>query len=342
MGAAYGAFSAQETMRRAVVIVAAVCIVGGLWFAWMLQAPEQPGHTVMLEIPGGTSAKEVAALLREKKLIRSMLAFEVYVRLRGVGGSMQAGNYELSTGYSTPRTVDALLFPGERAVSKITLIEGWSLREYRERLVASGFDGAKFDAQTASVSSWQQDYAFFADVSLKRSLEGYLFPDTYATTNDRSVTDLIDKMLANFQLKISPLQDAIESRGRSLHDSVILASIIEREVIDFSDRKLVADIFWRREANGIALQSDATINYITQSGRARSTAKDLQIDSPYNTYKYRGLPPGPIGNPGLEALTAAVHPTPNEFWYFLTDEAGSVHYAKSFVEHQRNVEKFLK
>ena len=328
-------------MKKIIAALFFICVLGVGWFAWALSAPTRPGVSVAVTVAEGSSAHDIAVLLYDKRLIRNKFAFELYLRLIHARPLLQAGEYQLSTGYNVAKIVDALVAPNADTIPTVTLIEGWTLKEYRTRLVALGFDGNVFDDLTSSVAAWQSAYPFLADLKPATSLEGYAFPDTYAITSDRSGKDLVGKMLANFQRKVTPLREAMQKQNTTLRDEVIMASIIEREVMDITDRKIVADIFWRRLDANIALQSDATINYITGSGRSRSTAQDLKIKSPYNTYLNRGLPPGPIGNPGFDAIDAAVHPTPNSYWYFLTDEKGIVHYAKTYPEHQQNIKKYL-
>ena len=195
---------------------------------------------------------------------------------------------------------------------------------------------------TASAAVWKSFYPFLNDAPSRASLEGYVFPDTYAVSPDKNSRSLVIKMLDNFDTKLSDeLRRSIKEQGKTIYDVIVLASVVEREVPDTEDRRVVADIFSRRLSIGMALQSDATINYITDSGRSRSTAGDLAIDSPYNTYKYAGLPPGPIGNPGIDAIQAVIAPKKNDYLYFLTGTDGLVHYAKTFKEHQKNRELYL-
>jgi UPF0755 protein len=150
-------------------------------------------------------------------------------------------------------------------------------------------------------------------------------------------------LLEHFQKKTSGdfFAEATAS-GRSFYDIVTMASIIEKEVRGEEDRQKVADIFWRRLGIGMALQADSTVNYATRKNLPSVTAKDLEVDSRYNTYKYPGLPPGPIANPGMTALIAAIRPLKNTDWFFLTDKDGNVHYAKTFDEHIRNKQKYLR
>lgn len=227
----------------------------------------------------------------------------------------------------------------------ITIIEGWRMSEiatYLERqqaVTSSDFLAA------AKISNWRERYDFLSDNKIK-SLEGFLYPDTYNIFVGASAQDIIKKLLDEFDRKVTPQMRAdLRAQNRSLLDAVILASIIEREISNLpahdSERKIVADIFWKRIKIGMGLQSDATVNYVTGKTSTRPTLKDLAIDSPYNTYKYRGLPPGPINNPSLASLMAVIYPTQNDYLYFLTDENGKAYFAKTYDGHLQNIAKYL-
>jgi UPF0755 protein len=175
------------------------------------------------------------------------------------------------------------------------------------------------------------------------SLEGYLFPDTYSLFPDATAASVTKKLLDNFGRHMtSEVMTAVSASQREFRDVIIMASILEREVQTPADRRLVADLFWRRLAKGMRLQADSTVNYVTGGRDPSISGSDLALESPYNSYRYEGLPPGPIGNPGLDAIMAAVQSTPNDYWYFLTDADSAVHYAKTYDEHLANKAKYLR
>ena len=203
---------------------------------------------------------------------------------------------------------------------QVTRIEGWR----------SGLRDPITDDERAA-------YPFLAHLPRQRTLEGYLFPDTYRVWEDAMPAGLIKKQLDAFAWRFA--SSTIEpdlAPLKTLDDVVILASIIEREVPDTDDRRIVAGIFLNRLRDGMALQSDATITFVTGSTGTRTTAKELAIRSPYNTYAHAGLPPGPVCNPGSIAIESVLHPKHTAYRYFLTDRAGKVLYAKTFAEHKRN------
>ena len=317
-------------------VTAALIIIAIFFIAFLFGAPGT-GKTTDFDIQPGENVSDIGMHLKKQGLIKSSFIFKTYLSAIGAQTKVQAGRYRLSSDHTLFSLVDILLSGNDRSSRRVTLIEGWSLREYQEYLAKNGFDGARFGELTAQASAWKSEYPFLSSAPQNATLEGYLFPDTYQAGSDKDTRALIIKMLDNFDAKAG----AIRAAGGSLHEIVTLGSIIEQEVSGGEDRRLVADIFLKRLNIGIALQSDATINYITGSGRTRATVEDLAIDSPYNTYRYPGLPPGPIGNPGLDALTAAVSPKKNDYLYFLTDRDGKVYYAKTFEDHKRNKERYL-
>jgi len=170
-----------------------------------------------------------------------------------------------------------------------------------------------------------------------------LFPDTYRVFRDASISDIVKKILDNFNQKLtSELRFEIKSQGKNIHQILTLASILEKEVSTDQDRKLVAGIFYKRLELGMPLQADSTVNYVTGKDSSRASAKDLEIDSPYNTYKYRGLPPGPISNPGISSILAAIYPSSNNYLYFLTTPDGQVIYNETHDQHVIDKAKYYR
>jgi len=179
--------------------------------------------------------------------------------------------------------------------------------------------------------------------------EGYLFPDTYRVYASSTAASVVDKMLKNFDAKLTDeLRADITKQGKTVEDIIIMASLIEKEApINYNkeeneDARIIGGIFWNRLKIGQGLQSDATLSYILKDKEDQHSGADLQIDSLYNTYKYRGLPPGPIANPGLLAIRAAIYPATTKYYYFLTTPDRQVIYAKTYEEHLQNKYKYLK
>ena len=300
----------------------------------------------VITIPNGASAKQVGRVLKDKNLIRSEFWFEVWVRLSGNQKSFVVGEYLIEPKQSLVRLVSYLTGsakPSNEVVAKI--IEGWSLREVGEYLKANKIlsdDFTKFIKNEKLFNSLApQELKELLGNNLPTTLEGYLFPDTYRLYKNSSSADLLKKMLNNFVTKFDKnWKVELQKNNHTVNEAVILASIVEREVRGDSDRSMVADIFWRRLKIGMALQADSTVNYITGKNTPRALFSDLEINSPYNTYKWRGLPPGPIASPSASSIKATVYPSANDFWYFLTTPEGRVIYSKTFVEHVNAKRKY--
>ena len=224
------------------------------------------------------------------------------------------------------------------------IIEGWDNKEVSAYLVDKNFLSENGFTEAAGADSpLIKEFDFLQDKPANVDLEGYLFPDTYRIFKNSDSYDIIRKMLANFNAKLtSELRQEIVKQKKSFFEVLTLASIIEKEVSEPEDMKMVADIFYKRLIAGIALQSDATVNYATGKSLIQPTYQDLSVNSLYNTYKYPGLPPGPISNPGINALKAAIYPTPNPYYYFLTSRDQQVIYSKTYEEHLANKNKYLK
>ena len=197
------------------------------------------------------------------------------------------------------------------------------------------------------MSNWQFSFTkpgFLDSVPKGVDLEGYLFPDTYRVFNDVSDEEIVKKLLNNFDKKLSPeLRQKIARQGKTIHEIITMASIIEKEVSSEADRPIVAGILYKRIKNGMRLEVDSSINYITGKNDPGANYADLEIDSPYNTYKNYGLPPGPICNPGLAAIKAAVYPEESAYLFYLNrQDTGETIFSKTFDEHIKNKNKYLK
>ena len=350
----YSPKQSQKTNAKIFSTLIILIIIAGLiasaWFVIALLNPlKLEPHTKFL-INQGEGVNQISFNLKEQGIINNSFVFEAYVYLKNIETKFQAGEYEVPEVINTRRLIE-ILTTGEKAKEwELTVIEGWTINDIALKLENLG----KFQAEelleatgvsqpTNQVGFDASAYDFLNDKPTKMSLEGYLFPDTYRFFYYATVNDIIRKMLNNFDQKLdSELRAAIHAQHKTIFETITMASIIEREVISDKDRAIVSGIFWKRLDIGMPLQADSTINYITGKKTPAVSAEDLKIDSPYNTYKYPGLPPGPISNPGLFAIKAAIYPQSSDYWYFLTDEKGNVHYAEDFESHVRNKNKYLK
>ena len=299
-----------------------------------------PAAARQFEIKEGQTVKQIINELVGKNIIKSPFWFRTYVWLRRAENRFIAGDFVLPARLNALELFNILTQIKPRPVKSVKILEGWGIPEivpYFENQnigLPAGYQavslGDYLGLKGVGVGyfDYSQDFPWLAPKIKTNGLEGYLFPDTYEIYTDATIADT-KKMLSNFERKVTPeLRAEIERQGKDFYDVLIMASIIEAEVPHEADRPIVADIFWSRLLHNVALQSDATLKYIIGGKRPALTAEELKMDSPYNTYKYKGLPLGPIDNPGLDAIKAAIYPTPSAYLYYLSDKEGITHYAK--------------
>ncbi len=318
----------ERKLKREHVLIALLILFVILFFGYRTFFMTPPGfkEETVINVAEGESVTTIAKHLADSHLINSTFWFTNLIILRHGEKNITAGDYIFHSPQNLFRiakrftTADFQLTP-----IKVTIPEGSSI--YDIATIMSGkfveFNSVDFLAQS-------------------KDDEGYLFPDTYFLFATVKPETLIATLKANFKMKIDPLLPEINESGRSLHDLLVLASLLEGEVKTTVDRKIVAGIFLKRLSLGMKLQSDAPFRYINGKTSAELTSADLNIDSPYNTYRYAGLPPQPISNPGLDTITSALHPTATNYLYFVTDKASNVHYATTYEQHQRNVKRYLR
>ena len=277
---------------------------------------------VLFIIPEGASASVVAETLFQKGVIRSQKSFLFYVKLINAEKTFRPGIFVFSGTYLMPDVINKLQrFPSARTV---TLLEGWTTEQIGDYFEKEGF------------------FLKSAFVEAATQYDGMLFPDTYELYVDVTPQEVVAALYQNFQQRTAHLQETIEKSGRNFSDIVIMGSLLEKESHDSADRRIISGILWKRLDNNHPLQVDATLTFLTKRNGLKLTTDDLAIDSPYNTYKYAGLPAGPIGNPGLDAIEAAAFPEESPYWYYLHDPTGGVHYAATIEEHNANVAAYLR
>lgn len=314
-----------------------------LWFAAGVFAPASlsSGKTAIYDLQKGMGMAKIAKDLEEKEIIKSSLFFKTYAIVSGSRGKLQAGRYEISLSMSIASIVKKFA-TGEAIKEIFTIIEGWTIKNISEQFELRGFSG-KEDFLSLSKKDWSGEFDFLNDKPPDLTIEGYIFPDTYEISPESPAEDLIKKSLSNFGKKMTAeLKEGISRQEKSIFQIVTMASMIEKEVRTFEDKKIVSGILWKRLGVGMPLQVDATVNYVTGKNDSRASIADIQIDSPYNTYKYYGLPKGPISNPGLDSISAAIYPTETDYWYYLSaDGSGETIFSKTLEEHSKAVAKHL-
>lgn len=291
-------------------------------------------------IEEGEGVNPIATRLQKSGLISHRLWFELYIWSQNREGKIVTGTYDLKPNMTIPEVVDIITNgKGKKEDQSITIIEGWDNNQIGEYLAGKGIVGKENFLQEASLlEKYRPYYAYLEDLPKNRTLEGYLFPDTYNVIKGKTTSDqLIYRMLLNFDQKFTDtLKEDVKKSKHTLDEIIIMASIIEREVPTEEDRKIVSGIFWNRIKQKQPLESCATIGYILGVNKKQYSFEDTRIDSPYNTYIKRGLPPGPIGNPGLSAIKAAIYPKFTDYVYFLSDpKTGETVFSRTLDEHNR-------
>ncbi len=325
-----------------VAALAAVGVVGGWWYLFERteHGPIVAGEPVTVEIPEGAATASIAMLLVENGVVPNANRFRLESRRAGADGRLRAGEYDLVTGMTYDEAIAALLEGPTIAYVTVTIPEGYVIEQIAARLEEqAGIPAEEFERLAhAGYAEFPRDYLQGA---FEDKLEGYLFPKTYRIVEGSTARDVIEMMLDQFELEIASADvDAARARGFELHEIVTMASIIERETKVAGERALVSSVIHNRLEIGMRLQIDATIEYVLPGTRFRLTYADLEIDSPYNTYRNAGLPPGPISNPGLASLQAACEPADTEYLYYvLTAEDGSHTFTETWEEFLRAKER---
>lgn len=329
-------------MKKIIIFLAVLVVaLAGLFFYVRNQMYFSHGsykQSKIFEIKKGEGNSEIASRLETENIVASKYAFYIYLRSHGMLNKILPGEYELSGTMSVPEIAYTITQDKNRFI-KVTFPEGWDSKKIAERLKANNLDGDGFLKIVASPGEIKNSYPFLKDA---KSLEGYLFPDTYFFRKNEDPSSIATKMLDNFNQKFDEgMRQEAESQGKSVSEIVTLASIIEKEVTSQEDREIASGIFLNRMKNGQPLQSCATIAYILGINKKQYSYADTRIVSPFNTYLNKGLTPAPIDNPGLSSLNAALHPKATDYNYFLSDpDSGKTIFSKTIQEHNANKAKY--
>lgn len=335
-----------------------ILILGGffLWQGIYLPKNASLGKEVIFNIEKGESSRDIALNLEKEGLIRWGPVLRVYVLIKLVSGKLQAGSYVLSSSMNIPEIVEKFV-KGEAIKEKIIIIEGWNLRDIgfylenkgmfqaEELWEIAGFPAIDYSKakDLPTPKDFSSEYDFLEEKPKNIGLEGYLFPDTYEINKEINIEEIVRKTLNNFDKKLNPeLKKEINKQGKTIFEIITIASLIEKEVKTKEDKELVSGILWKRLKNGVPLQIDSTIGYITGKQTTKISKEETKIDSPYNTYKYRGLPLGPISNPGLESILTAIYPESSNYWYYLSTPEGETIFSKTLEEHNIAKNTYLK
>lgn len=319
--------------RPARSVAVALLVVAAAGIGWLWTASRSPERTepVRVVVEPGTPVRSLGARLAEARVVRSPVLFELWLRARGDAGSIQAGTYDFPAGVSLPRVLD-MLVRGETLLASVTIPEGLRLEQQ------AGVAARQLGVDSAAFVSAATDSLLADTLGVEApTLEGYLFPETYRVDPGIESRELVRLMVGGFHDAFGEeWQTRADALGRSVHEIVTLASIVEEEARVPEERGVIAGVFWNRLREGMKLEADPTVQYALGSHRQRVLYRDLEVDSPYNTYLYPGLPPGPIASPGRASLEATLYPDSVPYFYFFaTGEGGRHTFSETFAEHNR-------
>lgn len=325
----------------------------GLYLALNRDEIRQPASSddssVVFVVEPGETAVTIAQRLQAEGLITDAALFRRLLVYRGADQSLAAGTYQLRPNMTMDEIIVALQ-SGRQDEIAVTIPEGWRAEQIAERLEEQGILSAEeYVALVSQAERFRDEFVFLQELPAGATLEGFLFPDTYRVIAEEvTPEDFIRMQLRTFEQRVSPeLRATMAEENMTLYEAIILASIVEREAVVEEERPLIAGVFENRWRDGVLLNADPTVQYALGHQPNEETwwkrpllLEDLEVDSPYNTYEHPGLPPGPICNPGLAAIRAAVTAPPTDYYYFVSRGDGTHVFAETLEEHQQNVERY--
>ncbi|WP_196603903.1 endolytic transglycosylase MltG [Pectinatus haikarae] len=317
----------------------------GVFFLFMLTVligfhsitPADDQEQIVINVKPGMRTSQIAELLKDKNIIYHDVYFKILAQLKGLDKGMKVGEYVLHRGMSSSAVMDELIKGPQTVIIRVTVPEGYTVEQIADLLERKKIT-SKQDFLTLAKKYIPYEYMQNSDPNVKYKLEGYLFPDTYEFIEDTPAKKVIDAMTGEFDKKIdASLRERAKQMNLSMHELVVMASLVEAEAKFNEDRPLIAQVFFNRLKINMPLQSDTTIQYAMIERKENVSIKDTKIDSPYNTYIHYGLPPGAVDNPGIASVRAVLYPQMNDYLYFVADSEGHNHYSRTYQEHLINV-----
>ncbi len=330
-----------------IFLLGAVAAGGAGYYVYRSLQPMAQGEPVEVSIPSGTGSAGIAKLLEDHGIIRSGMIFSAYLKVKQEGGRFQAGDYQLAPGMTLAEITDKLNRGDviKEEMIRFTIPEGYTVLQIADKLAADGIvNKDSFLALASDPGKWTQPWikSIPDNTQLRYRLEGYLFPETYEMKKESTEEAILGRLLSEWDRKQKSLPQGWEAQmdklGLDLHGILTVASLVEREVAVDEERALVAGVIYNRLKQKMPLQIDATVQYLFDKQKERLFEKDLQTQSPYNTYLNSGLPPGPIASPGLLSIKAALYPEETKYLFYVTKKDGSGRhlFAETFEEHKKN------
>lgn len=314
-----------------IVLVAAIASAYAWYQVQLSPVSSDTTKHVRVTIKSGTTPSEIANQLKDAGVIRSQLAFAIYTKLNGTQDILKAGAYNLQPSVSTPAIVEHLV-SGKQDTFRLTFLPGDTLANNRKKIIEVGYSESEVDAALGKT----YDRPLFVDKPAGTDLEGYIFGETYEFDASATAESILNRTFDEYEaaIKESDLVNGFKKQGLNLYQGITMASIVQREVPTSADQAQIARVFLNRMEAGMTLGSDVTYQYVAdKTGVERSP----NLDSPYNTRKYPGLPPGPIATPGVSALKAVANPATNDYLFFLSGDDNVTYFGKTDAEHQRNI-----
>ena len=330
-----------NSYRRPVLVGASLCFVLIMFLAlafgyWAVTPKDRSGQGRVFLVPYGASFRQVANQLQEQGFISNRYLFMLWGKLLGYSKKIKSGEYRISSAMP-PVNILAVLAKGVVVTHTVTIPEGYTMRQIAAVLSEKGIVSAKEFLRVCSDPKVVAGYGLEGE-----TLEGYLYPDSYQFSRGLSAKKVVDVMVNRFLEMVSPYLDRIKEKGMSLREVITLASIVDKETGLAKERPLIASVFLNRLKKGMRLESDPTVIYGIENFNGNLTRKDLERRTPYNTYVIKGLPPGPIANPGIESIRAVLYPAPSSYLYFVSRNDGSHYFSSNLAEHNRAVAKYQK
>ena len=296
------------------------------------------GSDINIEIPAGSSTDKIANILYDNELIMNKIIFKFHVLSLNANGKLKAGKFDLNTNMALDDVINSLTVSGKATNTvRFTIPEGYELNQIAEKLANENIvNKDRFLELTKDKANFQEKYEFLKLLEDGQSLEGFLFPSTYEIYNDSGEEVVIEKMLSQFEkIYKSKIEAKMSELDLDLNEIVTLASMVEREAVVDKERSIMAGVLYNRLEIDMPLQIDATVQYALGERKERLLFKDLEIESPYNTYLYKGLPPGPISSPGENSIIATVNPSDVDYFFYVLkgDNSGEHTFTKTFNEH---------
>ena len=321
------------TLRALITLFLVVVLAVGGWLAWQVYVPMTPPANTSLLLHSGYSTRRIAAELKAAGVIRSELVFRVWHELHPKP-SLKAGEYRFERAATLPQVYERIA-RGDIYFHVVTIPEGYTMFDIAKVMEEAGLGSAADFLHVAETET-----QLISDLAPEAtSLEGYLFPNTYQFTRTQSLEEMAAAMVHQFRVVAQQIGLGVGPNS-DVPSVVTMASIVEKETAAPEERARVASVYYNRLAQKMALDADPSVIYaelLAGTYQGSLHHDDLAVDSPYNTYRFPGLPPGPIGNPGRSALQAALHPDSTDFLYFVSDDNGHHRFARSLEEHNRNV-----